>query len=93
LDRVKPTWPHESVRVQQKHISVSRDTGGMVFSVRHENGTANIGVRLAGESGIKELTEGDSFDTAPHWLPGGQRRILYQTACFCCRQTDGKSAC
>ena len=65
----------------------------MVLSVRHENGAANIGVRLAGESGIKELTEGDSFDTAPHWLPGGQRRILYQTACFCCRQTDGKSAC
>jgi hypothetical protein len=67
-------------RTQIRHVSVSHDSGDMVFSVLHQNGTANIGVRLAGESGIKELTEGDSFDTAPRWLPGPGRRILYQSA-------------
>lgn len=67
-------------RIQIRHISVSRDAGDMVFSVLHQNGTANIGVRLTDESGIKELTEGDSFDTAPRWAPGPGRRILYQSA-------------
>lgn len=67
-------------RTQIRHVSTSRDTGDMVFSVLHQNGTANIGVRLSGESGVKELTEGDSFDTAPRWQPGEGRRILYQSA-------------
>lgn len=67
-------------RTQIRHVSVSRSTGDMVFSVLHENGTANIGVKMHGESGIKELTEGDSFDTAPRWLPGAGRNIAFQSA-------------
>jgi hypothetical protein len=67
-------------RTQIRHVSVSRSTGDMVFSVLHENGTANIGVKMHGESGIKELTEGDSFDTAPRWLPGAGRNIVFQSA-------------
>jgi hypothetical protein len=67
-------------RTQIRHISISRQTGDMTFSVLHQNGTANLGVRLNGETGIKELTEGDSFDTAPRWLPGEGRKIIYQSA-------------
>jgi len=67
-------------RTQIRHVSVSRQTGDMVFSVLHENGTANLGVRLCGEGGIKEVTEGDSFDTAPRWLPGAGRRVVFQSA-------------
>jgi hypothetical protein len=67
-------------RTQIRHVSVSRQTGDMVFSVLHENGTANIGVKLCGEGGIKEVTEGDSFDTAPRWLPGAGRKVVFQSA-------------
>ena len=67
-------------RTQIRHVSVSRSTGNLVFSVLHENGTANIGVKMNGESGIKELTEGDSFDTAPRWVPGEGRKIVFQSA-------------
>jgi len=67
-------------RTQIRHVSVARPAGNMVFSVLHENGTANIGVKMAGESGVKELTEGDSFDTAPRWLPGESRKIVFQSA-------------
>lgn len=67
-------------RTQVRHLSVSHESGDMVFSILHENGTANIGIKLAGSSGIKELTEGDSFDTAPRWRPGGGSRILFQSA-------------
>jgi hypothetical protein len=67
-------------RTRLRHVSVSPTTGDMVFSVLHQNGTANIGVKLQGESGLKELTEGDSFDTAPRWLPGERKTILFQSA-------------
>jgi hypothetical protein len=67
-------------RTQIRHVSLSRQTGDMVFSVLHENGTANIGVKLCGEGGIKEVTEGDSFDTAPRWLPGAGRSVVFQSA-------------
>jgi hypothetical protein len=67
-------------RTQIRHVSVSRSTGNIVFSVLHENGTANIGVKMSGEGGIKEMTEGDSFDTAPRWLPGEGRKIVFQSA-------------
>lgn len=71
-------WNDNRMRI--RHVAVSRQTGDMAMSVLHENGTANIGVRLNDESGIKELTEGDSFDTAPHWLPGEGRKIIFQSA-------------
>jgi hypothetical protein len=67
-------------RTQIRHVSVSRETGDLVFSILHENGTANIGVKMSGEGGVKELTEGDSFDTAPRWRPGAGHRILFQSA-------------
>jgi len=71
-------WNDNRTRV--RHITVSRRTGDMLCSVLHENGTANIGVKLNGESGIKEITEGDSFDTAPRWLPGDGQKIVFQSA-------------
>ena len=71
-------WNDNRTRI--RHISISRDTGNLVFSVLHENGTANIGVKTAGEGGFKEWTEGDSFDTAPRWVPGQQTKIVFQSA-------------
>jgi hypothetical protein len=35
---------------------------------------------MAGEGGLKELTEGDSFDTAPRWAPEEGKKIVYQSA-------------
>ena len=71
-------WNDNRTRI--RHLNVSRPTGDLTFSVLHENGTANIGLKLNGEGGIKEMTEGDSFDTAPRWVPGGGQRIVFQSA-------------
>ena len=93
-------------RMQIRHISVSRATGDLVFSILHQNGTGNIGVKLSGHSGIQELTEGDSFDTAPRWRPGEGRKIVFQSAGigrnrhghflalgpFCIQQLDAEAA-
>lgn len=71
-------WNDNSTQI--RHISVSAATGDMVFSVLHQNGTANIGVKTHGQGGFKELTEGDSFDTAPRWVPGDAKKIIFQSA-------------
>jgi len=67
-------------RSQVQHINVCPRTGNISCSVLHKTGNANIGVMIKGEPGIGEVTEGDSVDTAPHWVPGDNRRIVYQSA-------------
>jgi hypothetical protein len=71
-------WNDNRTRI--RHVSISRSSGNLAFSVLHENGTANIGVKPVGEGGYKELTEGDSFDTAPRWLPGQETKVVFQSA-------------
>ena len=71
-------WNDNRTRI--RHVTMSRQNGDLAFSILHENGTANLGVKLAGEGGVKELTEGDSFDTAPRWVPGEGRKIIFQSA-------------
>lgn len=74
----KRLWNDNRTRI--RHVTASRENGDLAFSILHENGTANLGVKLNGEGGLKELTEGDSFDTAPRWVPGPGRRIVFQSA-------------
>lgn len=74
----KRLWNDNRTRI--RHVTVSRQTGDMAFSILHQNGTANIGVKLNDEGGVKELTEGDSFDTAPRWRMDDGSRIIFQSA-------------
>ena len=71
-------WNDNKSQVQ--HINVCPRTGNLACSVMHKTGNANIGVMIKGEPGISAATEGDSVDTAPHWVPGEPRRIVYQSA-------------
>ncbi|HUE30882.1 MAG TPA: hypothetical protein VMR79_08395 [Verrucomicrobiae bacterium] len=41
---------------------------------------AHIGVMRADGSALTEVTEGDSVDLAPSWVPGAPRRLVYQTS-------------
>lgn len=71
-------WSNNTQRL--RHLNVNRDRGDLACSVEHKFGTANIGVMLADGTGLMEATEGDSYDTAPRWVPGERRRIVYQSA-------------
>lgn len=74
----KRLWNNNNFKLQQ--VRANPKTGDLAFSIIHSNGTANLGIKLKDESGIKELTEGDSVDTSPQWIPGGGRKIIYQSA-------------
>ena len=51
----------------------------LACSLRFENGTANIGFLTEDASEQSEVTEGDSVDEAPSWVPGTSR-VIYQSA-------------
>lgn len=71
-------WNDNNRKIEHLHSCPTH--GHLAFSVRHKNGTANIGIMFKNEPGISEVTEGDSVDTAPAWVPGDKRRIVYQSA-------------
>ena len=52
----------------------------IVCSQSFDNGTANIVTMNAEGHDVHQLTEGDSIDEAPTWMPGSARRILFQSA-------------
>ena len=70
-------WNKNDKRIDHLHLSAN---GELACSVRHEFDTANIAVRVSEESGFSEVTEGDSVDTAPHWIPGSERQLVFQSA-------------
>ncbi len=49
-------------------------------AVRNRGGMANIAVMKADGSDLKEVTEGDSVDLAPFWIPGRPMELLFQSA-------------
>jgi hypothetical protein len=71
-------WNNNNFKLQ--HVRACSRTGDLAFSATHSNGTANIGVMFKDENSVKELTEGDSVDTAPQWVPGKDRKLVFQSA-------------
>ncbi len=54
--------------------------GTLTFTVQQEDGTAHIATMAAEGRGFKEVTEGDSVDEAPTWVPGAGHEIVFQSA-------------
>jgi hypothetical protein len=52
----------------------------VVCSVLHPNGFANLATMRADGSELTEITEGDSSDLAPSWVPGAPHTLVFQSA-------------
>ncbi len=52
----------------------------LAFVVRHKGGGSNIGVMNADGTGFDEVTEGDTIDLAPRWIPGSNNTLVFQCA-------------
>lgn len=61
-------------------LTANPATGELAFCVRNADGTAAIGVAGADGSKHKVITEGDSLDECPSWVPGAGRRLVFQSA-------------
>lgn len=51
----------------------------IAYALHAENGTARIVVADDEHGGAHEVTEGDSIDEAPSWVPGFPRTLVYQS--------------
>ena len=70
-------WNKNDKRLSNLCVS---HNGAVACSMRHPFGTANIAIRLNDESGFSEVTEGDSVDAAPRWIPGKESSLVFQSA-------------
>lgn len=59
-------------------MSPSRDR--LACSVSGQAGVANLAVMDADGKNLREVTEGDTIDRAPNWVPGEPARLVYQSA-------------
>ncbi len=77
-DEEKRLWHSNQTRIRDlaRHPTEPR----MACVVWEPNGTANIGVMTAEGSNLREMTEGDSLDLAPRWVPGKSETLVYQSA-------------
>jgi hypothetical protein len=51
----------------------------LACSLRFQNGSANIAIMATDGSDLREVTEGDSVDEAPSWVPGSTS-LVYQSS-------------
>lgn len=61
-----------------KELARHADSGEVICTQFQETGMANIG--LIQGFRVVPLTEGDSVDEAPAWIPGDGRQLLFQSA-------------
>ena len=62
-----------------KDLDINRKTKEFICSQQSANGTSSIILISEDGKDIKEITGGDSIDDSPSWIPGDQRRILFQS--------------
>lgn len=48
-------------------------------SIPHKDGTAHIGVMDREAGDLRELTEGDTVDLCPSWIPGTKGHLVFQS--------------
>lgn len=85
-DEEKRLFHKENFRAKDLDLNceLNQLTCAQVFA----NGTSNIMLINQDSGDIKEVTEGDSLDEAPSWIPGRERRILFQSSGLA-RNKDG----
>ncbi|MES2046805.1 MAG: hypothetical protein V4447_00275 [Pseudomonadota bacterium] len=55
-------------------------TGKILCSSNTKGGIANLAMIDRDGNHFQELTGGDTLDSAPSWIPGAEKQILYQSA-------------
>lgn len=63
-----------------RHLSRHPAWGMVAFSLHADDGTSSIAVMEMNGSGLQTVTEGDSLDESPAWIPGTESKLVFQSA-------------
>ena len=58
----------------------SPEAAKLVCSISGDGGLQNLALYDPNRGGFRELTEGDSLDSSPRWVPGESEKIVYQSS-------------
>jgi hypothetical protein len=62
------------------HLAASPEHEAFACSTRNKNGTSNIALMRADGSQVALVTDGDTIDLAPRWIPSAPRTLVFQSA-------------
>ncbi|HLK50963.1 MAG TPA: hypothetical protein VKT49_22635 [Bryobacteraceae bacterium] len=63
-----------------RHLAMHPEGEVIAASICHSDLVANLALLNADGSDLREISEGDSMDIAPHWVPGPRRCLVFQSA-------------
>ncbi len=63
-----------------RHAALHPEGATLAATAFHKDMRSNIAVLPVHGTEFTEVTEGDSFDQLPQWVPGAGRRIVFQSA-------------
>jgi hypothetical protein len=66
--------------IRVRDLAIHPDGSAIAASVTHDGVGANIAALDGNGANLREVSEGDSLDRAPHWVPGQRRRLVFQSA-------------
>lgn len=75
-------------KFKARDLDINRKKKEFVCAQQFPNGTLNIILINEDGTDITTVTEGDSIDECPSWIPGDQRQILFQSTGIA-RNKDG----
>lgn len=61
-------------------LNLDQNSGKILCSSRSKNGVSNIAMLDCDGNQFRELTGGDTFDSAPTWVSGDGKEIFFQSA-------------
>jgi hypothetical protein len=61
------------------HVASQPDTGRIAMSMQHPGG-ASLAVMEPDGRSLLEITQGESYDESPAWVPGSQNKLVFQSA-------------
>lgn len=74
--------------LQLADLSLAPGAAQLAASLQRTDGTASIVLMHPDGSGLREVTGGDTVDSAPAWIPGVPNRLLFQS-CGLARSDQG----
>jgi hypothetical protein len=70
-------------------LAAHPDGEQLAVAIHHADGTGSIGIMNPSRSGgVREITEGDSVDSYPAWVPGDGRSLVFQSSGVARRNGD-----
>jgi hypothetical protein len=78
-ERVERRLFHHN-RFKARNLSRHPEQPLVTFAVAQDDGTSEIAVMNLETNALHHVTEGDSLDEAPSWLPGSGTRLVFQSA-------------